>query len=229
MTTNTENTVLPKIEAESITDKVRTAIRNYVLSGKIQPGTRLVEAQLAEQLGVSRAPVREALLALETEGLVVSIPGKGAVVAEMTEEDLREIYTVRSVLEGLAMRLAAQAINRDGLNKLADIVARMKRAAQDGDAEQVAALDFEFHQQIWTLSGHKKLYQLLTGMMTQIRMFLALNAKLYTDLLDNCMEHVTLFEALSSGDAGRAEQLVVEHIEEAGKLNIHYLRQIKQE
>jgi len=219
---------LPKIEMESVTEKVRAALRNYVLSGKIPPGTRLVEAQLAEQLGVSRAPVREALLALEAEGLAVSIPGKGACVAEITEEDLQEIYTVRSVLESLAMRLATQAINRDGLNKLADIVARMKQAAQDGDAEQVAALDFEFHQQIWALSGHKKLYQLLTGMMAQIRMFLAVNTKLYTDLLDNCMEHVALFEALNSGDAEKAQQLMAQHIDKGWELNIKYVRSLKQ-
>jgi DNA-binding GntR family transcriptional regulator len=217
------STVLPRIETESLTQKAQTALREHILSGKLKPGTRLVESQLAEQLGVSRAPVREVLLALEAEGLVASIPGKGAFVAQITEEDLQEIYTVRSVLEGLAMRLAARRMDRRALRDLSEIVERMKEAAGSGDAQQVADADLEFHEYVWKLSGHRRLYQLLTSIMSQIRMFLALNTQVYDNLLDNCLEHVALYEALSSGDAPKAERLMCHHISEAGRLNIDYL------
>ncbi len=219
--------MLPRIEAESVTQKVRSTMRDHILSGDVKPGTRLVETQLAEQLGVSRAPVREALSALESEGLVVSEPNKGTFVAVITEEDLAEIYTVRIALEGLAMRLVARRIDSDGLASLSDIVESMKRAADEGDAERVSAMDLEFHQRIWKLSGHRRLYQILTSMMTQIRVFLALNGRVYEDLLDNCMEHVVLLDMLRSKDADKAEQVMVQHIEEAGKVTTDYLTGIK--
>ena len=218
---------LPKIETESIADKVGRAIRDYVLSGELKPGTQLVESQLAEQLGVSRAPVREALQKLESEGLVQSVRNKGTFVADITEEDLREIYTVRAALEGVAMRLAAQVIDHEELSALALIVERMEQAARDDDAERVAAIDLEFHETIWVLSGNRRLCQLLTSMMAQIHMFLALNVKVYEDLLGNCLEHGALLGTLRSGDAVRAEQLMVEHISEAGELNISYLRSME--
>ena len=218
---------LPKIETESVTDKVRRALRDYVLSGALKPGTQLIESQLAEQLGVSRAPVREALQTLESEGLVESVPNKGTFVADITEEDLREIYAVRAALEGVAMRLAAQAMDHEELSALAAIVERMEQAARDGDAERVSKIDLEFHEAIWALSGNRRLFQLLTSMMAQIAMFLALNVRLYEDLLDNCLEHVALLQALRSGDAVRAERLMVEHISEAGEVNISYMQSLE--
>jgi len=227
MMTDINSKGLPRIETESVAVKAQTAIRNYVLSGQVKPGSRLVASQLAIQLGVSRAPVREALLRLEAEGLVESVPNKGTFVVEIAEDNLREIYTVRSLLEGLAMRLAVQKMDKDMLRELANIVERMKQAARDGDVERVAALDFDFHQRIWQLSGHKKLYQLLTSMMAQIRMFLALNVRVYDDLLDNCLEHVELFDALVSGDAAKAERLMIKHIDEAGEVTIDYLRRTR--
>jgi len=218
---------LPKIETESVADKVRRALRDHVLSGALKPGTQLIESQLAEQLGVSRAPVREALQTLEAEDLVESVRNKGTFVVDITEEDLREIYTVRAALEGLAMRLAAQAMDHEELSALAHIVEWMEQAARDGDAEQVSKIDLEFHEAIWALSGNRRLFQFLTSMMAQIAMFLALNVRLYEDLLDNCLEHVRLLAALRSGDAVRAEQLMVGHISEAGELNISYLRSME--
>ena len=218
---------LPKIETESVTDKVRRALRDHVLSGALRPGTQLIESQLAEQLGVSRAPVREALQTLESEGLVESVPNKGTFVADITEEDLREIYAVRAALEGVAMRLAAQAMDHEELSALAHIVERMEQAARDGDAERVSKIDLEFHEAIWALSGNRRLFQLLTSMMAQIAMFLALNVRLYEDLLENCLEHVALLQALRSGDAVRAERLMVEHISEAGEVNISYMQSME--
>jgi len=214
---------LEKVEKESITEKVVTALRKAILSGTLRPGTRLIESELAGQLGVSRAPVREAFRILEPEGLVVLEASKGAFVAEVSEDDLREIFTVRSVLEGLAMRLAAEHITEDELPKLSHIVERMEEAAGRNDTERVIELDLEFHEQIWKLSGHRRLYEILSNMIGPIRMFLALNTQVYDRLVDNAMEHVELLDALSSGEVMRAERMMVEHIEEAGRRNIDYL------
>lgn len=218
---------LEKIARESATEKVGAALRSHILSGALRPGTRLIESQLAEQLGVSRAPVREAFLVLEPEGLVISEPGKGTFVAEISADDLREIYTVRSVLEGLAMRLAAERIGKDELAQLSHIVERMKEAASRHDPAQVIELDLEFHERIWKLSGHRRLYEVLSNMIGPIRMFLALNTQVYEDLVDNAMEHVELLEVLSSGHKRKAEKFMTKHIEEAGERNIDYLKRIE--
>ena len=221
------NTVLPRIEAQSLTQKVQATLREHILSGQLRPGSRLVESQLAEQLGVSRAPVREALLALEGEGWVVSAPGKGTMVVDLTEEDLREIYTLRTVLEGLAMRLATARIDAEGLEQLSDIVEQMKLAGSAGDAERVALQDLEFHRAIWRLAGHQRLQSMLNSITVQTRIFLALNAKAYDDLLDNCMEHVELLDALRAHSADHAAGLMTQHIGEAGELTIRYFRRIE--
>jgi len=218
---------LPRIKTELVAEKVRRAIRQYVLSGSIEPGTQLVESQLAEQLGVSRAPVREALQRLESEGLVEYVPGKGVTVPDITEEDLREIYKVRSALEAVAMGLAVERVDADDLTALSSMLEAMQQAAAEGDAERVSAIDLELHEKIWEISGNRRLQRLLTSMADQIQMFLALNTSIYEDLLDNCLEHETLLAALSSGSVKDAEQLMVDHIDDAGERTISYLKSLK--
>lgn len=219
--------MLEKVKRESVTEKVVATLRRAILSGGLRPGTRLIESQLADQLGVSRAPVREAFRILEPEGLVVSEASEGTSVAGISEDDLREIFTLRSVLEGLAMRLLAERVTEEELARLSHTVERMEEAASRNDTERVMELDLEFHEQIWKLSGHRRLYEVLSNMIGPIRMFLALNTQVYDRLLDNALEHVELFEALQSGKVMQAEKMMVEHIEEAGRRNIDYLKKVE--
>ena len=147
---------------------------------------------------------------------------------ELTDENLREIYTLRSVLEGLAMRLVAPKIDEHALRGLSDGVEQMKLAANSGDAERVALKDLEFHQQIWKMAGHRRLYNMLNSIMVQTRIFLALNAKAYDDLLDNCLEHSALLDALRARDAQEAGRFMEKHIAEAGEVTIRYFRKSEQ-
>ena len=218
---------LEKIARESVTQKVVSILRKRILCGDLQPKTRLIESQLAEQLGVSRAPVREAFRSLEPEGLVISEPGKGTFVAEISASDLLEIYTVRSVLEGLAMRLVVERIAEDELAELSRTVEDMKQAADQGDTERLMELDLEFHDLIWQFSGHQRLLDTLRNMIGPIRLFLAVNTQVYENLVDNVLEHVDLVEALASGNAKEAEKVMIAHIEEAGERNIDYLQKLK--
>jgi len=213
-----------KIKRESVTDKVVAALRSRILSGELEPGTRLIESYLAGQFGISRAPLREAFLILEREGLVVSGHKEGTFVAKVSEDDLREIYLVRSVLEGLAMRLAAERMTKERLGRLARTVERMQEAASRDDAEQVVELDLEFHDLIWEFSGCKRLYEVLSNMIGPIRMFLALNTQVYDDLVDNALEHVKLLDAFSGGDVQKAQEMMIAHIEDAGEMNIAYVQ-----
>jgi DNA-binding GntR family transcriptional regulator len=218
---------LERIERESVTEKTVALLRQKILSGNLKPGTRLVEADIAAQLGTSRAPVREAFLVLEPEGLLHSESTKGTFVAEIQADDLRELYILRSVLEGLAMRLAVPQIGGDQLTQLSSIVQRMQKAARERNIEEVIQLDLEFHEQIWRFSGHRRLQEILHNMLTPIRLFLAVNTQVYGDLVDNVLEHTELVQALASHDAKQAEQVMINHIEEAGEKNIQYLTRLK--
>ena len=216
---------LEEIERESVTETVAAALRSRILAGDLVPGTRLIESQLASQLGVSRAPVREAFLHLEHEGLVVTASGKGTHVSDMSFDDFGEIYTLRSVLEGLAMRLAFERITQDDLGRLASLVAKMQEAADQGDIEHLLALDMQFHVTIWQISGHKRLLEVLTNMTGPIRLFQMMNTRLYEDLVDNVLEHERLVRAMSLGNSREAEAIMVAHIQEAADAILTYLGQ----
>ncbi len=216
---------LEKIGRESIAEKVAASLRSRILAGDLTPGTRLIESQLASQLGVSRAPVREAFLRLVREGLVVTETGRGTYVGEMRLDDFEEIYSLRRVLEGLAMRLASTHITPDDLRQLEGLVAEMKKAADQGDIEHLLALDLCFHGTIWRLSGHKRLLEILTNMIGPIRLFQITNLRLYGRLVDNVLEHEQLVGALSQGNCAEAETLMVKHIQEAADATLPHLRQ----
>lgn len=217
-----------KIERESVTRKVLSVLRRHILSGEIRPGTRLVESRLAGQLGVSRAPLREAFLILEREGLVSTEHGEGTYVSEVSEQTCREIYMLRGVLEGLAARLATENATEEQLDRLSRIVDQMRGAATENDNERVIDLDLEFHESLWEISGVDRLRETLRNMMGPIRMFLAVNTQVYSNLVDNALEHEALVEVISSGDEEKAREIMIEHIEEAGRRNLAYIRAIKE-
>ncbi len=215
-----------KIERESVTQKIISTLRSHMVSGEIRPGTRLVESRLAEQLGVSRAPLREAFLVLENEGLLRSERGRGTYVSEMSEDKCREIYALRAVLEGLAARLATQHATEEQLDQLSQIVQEMQEAARRSDTRRVIELDLEFHEFTWKLSGSECLRKVLHDMIGPVRMFLAVNTQAYRDLAGNALRHKSLLDVMSSGDADKAQEMTIKHIEDAGETKIAYIREM---
>mgnify|MGYP002733969358 FL=1 len=131
-------------EYKPLRDVVFESLREAILEGKLSPGQRLMEVQLAEQLGVSRTPVREAIRKLELEGLVVMLPRKGAYVADISLKDLVDVLEIRASLEGLSASLAAERMHEDDIKKLEKIVQDFKEHASSGDVEQFA---------VWMLSS----------------------------------------------------------------------------
>ncbi len=143
-----------------IRELVYTQLRKAILAGEIPVGEKLVEAQLASQLGVSRTPVREALHKLESEYLVSSIPRVGYFAKVLNEEDLRDICEIRSVIEGLAARKAIGLISEKNLSKLKRNIKLSKQAVAQGSLEKMVNLDTEFHDILCQSSGSKRIYQL---------------------------------------------------------------------
>ena len=145
------------LDARTLRQGVTEAIRHVILAGELLPGDQVNQAQIAEQLGVSRGPVREALGQLEEEGLIRNIPYKGTFVTEITVEYIAELYSIRRVLETFAVRQAAEHATLEDLDELRAVVRQMYTAAGDDDMTRMGNLDIEFHGLLCRSSHHRLL------------------------------------------------------------------------
>ena len=158
-----ENEYLP------LRDVVFNALRQAILRGEFKPGERLMEIQLANKLGVSRTPIREAIRKLELEGLVIMIPRKGAEVADITEKSLRDVLEVRKALEELAVQLACEKITQEELEELEKAGENFKKVLKRSkDITEVAEADVRFHDVIYMATDNHKLIHLLNKLREQM-------------------------------------------------------------
>ncbi len=149
-------------------DVVFQTLRQAILRGELKPGERLMEIHLAQKLGVSRTPVREAIRKLELEGLVEMIPRKGAIVSEITVSDLENVLEVRMALEELAVKRACKRITRRQLEELEQLSADFERALQGDDVGVYAQADVRFHDAIYLATGNIRLVQILNNLREQM-------------------------------------------------------------
>jgi DNA-binding GntR family transcriptional regulator len=187
------------------------ALYEAILLGHIPPGERLVEAEIARQMGISRGPLREAIRQLEQDGLVEYRPRRGAVVAELTRERVLDAYSTRVELEGFAARLAAQRMTAADAARLAALCDVMQRCAGDGDSAGLLQVDVKFHQAICEISGNRVLLRLWTSLGPHAwTLFSGAQQRGY-GLPALAERHRDVLAALQSGDAARAEQAAREH------------------
>lgn len=200
--------------------KVADWLRDAILDGVRPPGSRLIERDLAAEFGVSRVPVRDALKILEVEGLVTLRPRTWAIVREFTPSDMTDLDEVRSVLEPLAFRLAAERHRRDGLDELRRALDEETISAEAGDpiASRRAAADF--HEQVTVLTENRLLGDLMQGMRSKLRWGLSQ----HDDLAHVTEQHQALFQAISARDGDRAEELALAHIESSRREREAHLR-----
>lgn len=211
--------LLDTVHRATATDSVLQSITEAIIEGKIRPGDPLIESQIAEQMGVSRGPVREALAQLEHMGLVEKIPYKGAFVSRLSEEGIRELYTLRSLLEGLAARLITESKDAEAAARLEAILEQMQKVAEEGDLTALVDLDLQFHDNLCSLSGHKLLVQVwTTHFQMRLKRFLLLKEeRLYADLMEAVVLHRRIVEAIRGGDPQAAERTAAQHVIEAGE------------
>ena len=193
---------------------VFAAIREAFISGRLKPGERLMEVQLAEEMGVSRTPVREAIRKLELEGLVVMVPRKGAYVAGLTLKDVAEVFEIRGSLEGLAAALAAERITDEEITSLDKILEDISKAGKEEDTKTVIKKDMEFHQVLFSASRNDRLAQMINKLKEQIDRFRTQSFSNPARLKSVLSEHEQIIEAIKQGDAENAERLAKEHIYE---------------
>ena len=193
-------------------DVVFNTLREAILCGKLSPGERLMEIKLAELLGVSRTPVREAIRKLELEGLVVMTPRKGAQVAKITKEDLVDVLEVRKVLESLAVELACELITSEDINNLRTNLEEFKVAIANGDLTQMAKKDESFHDIIYSITGNKRLVQILNNLREQMYRYRLEYIKEESKRHSLITEHIEFINALERRDKLAAKNAVSTHI-----------------
>lgn len=194
-------------------DVVFNTLRQAILRGELKPGERLLEIHLANKLGVSRTPIREAIRKLELEGLVLMIPRKGAVVAEITEKSLRDVLEVRRALEELAMKLACEKILDEEIEELKVASKEFENALKTGDVTVYAEADVKFHDIIYRTTDNQRLIQLLYNLREQMYRYRVEYLKREDSHETLLAEHQYIIETLEKRNAKEAVKAVCEHID----------------
>ena len=194
-------------------DVVFENLRGAILEGKLKSGQRLMEVQLAEQLGVSRTPIREAIRKLELEGLVLMLPRKGAYVADMSFKDLIDVLEIRATLEGLAASLASERRRDEDIKGLEKLAKEFEDSVKNGDIESVLKKDIEFHEYIFSLANNNKLYQLINSIWEQVHRFRVMYVSDYEASLSLVDEHNKILQAIKDGNCELAKKYATDHIE----------------
>lgn len=196
----------------SLRGRVFHKLRDDILSGKYEENEELKEVAIGEELGVSRTPVREAFRQLELEGLIQIIPNKGAYVTGITEKDVKDIYMIRSLLEGLCARWATEHITQEQMEEMEENIYLSKFHAQKGHLDQLAELDNRFHDIMYEACDSKILeHQLKDFHQYVLRVRRKTLASKNRGPKSN-EEHEEILQAIKDGDADRAEQLANRHM-----------------
>ncbi len=209
---------LPPMELghKALPEEVFEVLSKAILAGTAQAGEQLNETELARRMGISRAPVREALAELVKQGLAVRVPRKGTFVAKWQKRDLWEVATLRSVLEGLAAKHACSNIEPADIQFLKDVIRLMEAADREGDMRQLLDLDQEFHGRIWECARHNRLHRCLQDHRLQIRVFRIVTR--LSDVVGYPRQHQVLLDALRSQDPDLAQQRAIEHVMDTASL-----------
>ncbi|MGI6112624.1 MAG: GntR family transcriptional regulator [Mahellales bacterium] len=202
-------------DQHSLRARVFNHIREDILDGRYKPGDSLVETKLAEELGVSRTPIREAIRQLELEGLVLSIPNKGVIVQGISTQDINDIYTIRKLIEGLAARWAVDRITAQELKNLQEIQELMDYYTKKKDFEQVAILDTKFHDTIYEASKSKILRIMLSSFHHYVRRARLNSLQVPGRARDALLEHENIVDAFIKRDGELAEKLLTRHVSNA--------------
>ena len=200
----------------SLADQVFERLEDDIVYGVYKRGEVLTELKLAETLGVSRTPIREALRRLEQERMIEDC-GKGSVVRGITKEDLLDIMDIRLRIEGLATRYAAENITPEGVEELAHLVDLQEFYHSKGDIARLQAVDDEFHSAICRLSKHNILNDTLIPLHRKTRLYRKIAMEDHERSPKTLQEHREIYEAIISGDGAKAKSLMKQHIENAKK------------
>lgn len=206
-------------------DVVFQTLRQAILRGELEPGERLMEIHLAERLGVSRTPIREAIRKLELEGLVMMIPRRGAVVASITEKDLKDVLEVRRTLELMAGEVACDRITKELLEKLRQAAEEFSDALSLEDVTKQAAADVKFHEIIYAATGNQKLITILNNLRDQMYRYRLEYLKDKDSHRQLQREHENIYQGIKRGDKEAVASSMCQHIDNQQDAILRELRE----
>ncbi len=207
----------------TLRERIVDFIKDSVVSGRLKPGERVPEQEIAENLGISRTPIREAFRQLESEGFISVTPRKGAVVSPITDKDVSEFYTIKSLLEGFAARTACEKLSPREIKKLENLNAQMKRCAEKGDIKGFFRLDNQFHDTFLKSCGNEKLCVLVHNLVQQFERFRVTALSVPGRMGDSVKQHDEIINAFRKSDAALVETLVRANAEKSGYILVEEL------
>lgn len=196
----------------SLSQQVYVRIREQILNCEFPPGEIVSEGSLAGRFNVSKTPVREALMQLSTEGLIVALPRRGYQVAPITIQDVSDLFELREIVEGSAVELACQRIETPDLDELRQLLETNHEESDDQDWSSVVRLNREFHHRLASSSRNIRLVQVVERTLDELERVFYLGASLRNISMEEQREHQEILDAVAIGDARRARQLVINHI-----------------
>lgn len=202
------------IDRRTYAQQAYAEIRRLIIDGALAPGSKVVVRLLSERLTLSATPIKSALAALERDGFLVAIPHRGYFVPKVSVQDMREIYELREVLDGIAARNAASQTDAQSLvsNVLSPLYDEQQRQVRVGDAIGYSDTDMEFHRAIWHAAGNTRLAQLTDNLGGQLRFGSGSSSRLPGRIPHALREHAAIMDAVAKGDAVRAERAAKAHV-----------------
>ena len=216
---------MEKINFQTKSDIIYQELKQDIINGKYKPRERIVISSVAKQFGSSDIPVREALKQLESDGLIKNTPYVGAVVTSFNFEDIQKIYQVRTVLEGLAARMATDHVKQNDILALDKSVAHMKKAIEAENFFSLAQLNFEYHHTIYSASRNEYLNKIIFEIWNVSSRSRAIFVLVPDRARAAVKEHIAILEALKKGDGIETEKLIFKHNESALNAVELYLKQ----
>ena len=207
---------------------VYETLREAIRTGALSPGERLMEIQLAEELGVSRTPVREAIRKLELERFVVMLPRRGTYVANLSLKDINEVFEIRAALDGLAAGLAAERITEEELEQMERLLVEIADHIERHDNQKIVEVDEAFHDILYRASRNERLVGIICNLREQFTRFRSVSIYYPGRLTNTIEEHKQLVEAIAQRNAEQAQQRAREHIENAEQTLLLEMEQLRQ-
>ncbi len=213
----------PKLLSEDIAQSIKTAI----IKGKFKPGEKIPEGELAESMGISRTPLREAFRKLENEGFIQIIPRKGAVVADIDADEAISLYEIKSSLEGLAARLAAKNMKPKDISKLEKINDELKELIDKNDLESFYKVHTKFHEGFVKMCGNKRLIQMISNLNDHFNRFGIISLTLPGQFENAISQHAEIIKGFKNGDQNLVEERVRTNVMTGGRVLVAHLTRIQ--
>lgn len=210
-----------------IRERVFFYLKNAILEGEYKAGERLVERELAEKLSISRTPIREALLRLESLGFINTLPRKGVVVAKITYEDILEVFTILSSLEVLAVKLAAQKMDEKTASELDQMIQHIDDVLEGKIEPEISFFHIEHNDALYKAAKSPKLYEMLAGLLDYIRAFANLGHEIPGRMKQSLEEHRDILKAVRNKEIEMAELKTRIHIENSKKAYMEMIQKNK--